>query len=140
MEKIIKKVTGKKSDIYSNLAYGIAALLAAFIIPVLLNGDTMFIILGIAFLPIAVISILRALGAMKMFVAVCEDKVYGVAGCPNMMFCKPFEISYSEITEVKRRNHIVTIQCRAQMYNVAIEDAEELCELIKKQMSASSTD
>lgn len=140
MENIIKKVGYKKSNLIWYAVTSIIALVAGLIFIMMsfdMGDDGAFLIfIGAIMLLGGIVMFLRLYTTSRNFVCVCEDRVYGVGGNANMMVSKPFDFKLSEITEVSKGAYLF-IESRSIKITCDVQDAQEICDLINKQIQLS---
>ena len=140
MENIIKKVGGKKSNICWYAIVSSVALIAGLIGIMLsldMGDDGIFIIfVCVLLILVGAVMFLRLYTTSRNFVCVCDDRVYGVGGKANMMLPQPFDFKISEITEVSKGAYLF-IESRSIKVPCDVQDAQEICDLINKQIQAS---
>lgn len=140
MENIIKKVGAKKSNIIWYAVTAITALCAG-LIGIMLSLDmgddgTFIIFVCILLVLVGAVMFLRLYTTSRNFVCVCENRVYGVGGKANMMLPQPFDFKISEITDVSKGAYLF-IESRSIKVSCDVQDAQEICDLINKQIQVS---
>ena len=143
MDNILKKAGPKKSEI---IYYGVGmAVLIIAGIYFISSGFTMenyfgrndglksmLTFMGFVLIALAVVFLLRLNTALKMFVCVCTDKVYGVAGKSLLLATESFEFKTEDITNVSLGANLV-IESRSKICILRVEDSKEVYNLIQKQ-------
>lgn len=93
---------------------------------------------AVALFGIGFIQILKAIATSKSFVCVCEEGVYGVAGKAFYFATQPFEVAFSQITNVGKGSLMlgnIRIDCGPNTYGCLIAEPQEIIECIAEKIN-----
>jgi hypothetical protein len=96
-----------------------------------------FIFMMILCIATMFLHMVKALALSKLFICVCEDGIYGVAGKSLYFSTQPFDLSYKQITNVTKGNIFIgniKIEAGPHIYASFISEPAEIIALINERI------